>query len=116
MATRTIEKTDWAAYLNRVSKELGACLAEVEVAGLDIGDQIEAEWVTLAGMSYDPKDDVVAVDLVSQDDKPVERLVNKPVELVADETVEGLASLVVADADGERTILRLKKPLALPPA
>ena len=86
------------------------------MVGLDIGDPIEAEWVTLAGVSYDPKDDVVAVDLVSQDDKNVERLVAKPVELVADETAEGLASLVVADADGERTILRLRKPLALPPA
>ena len=116
MATRTIEKSAWEAYLNRVSKELGACLAEVEVAGLDIGDQIEAEWITLTGVSYDPKDDVVAVDLLSRDDKNVEHLVNRPVELVADETVEGLVSLVVANADGQRTILRLKKPLALPPA
>ena len=52
MATRTLNKLDWEAYLNRVSKELGACLAEVEVAGLGIGDQVEAEWVTLTGASY----------------------------------------------------------------
>ncbi len=116
MAIRTVEKRDWETYLNRISKKLGACLAEVEVAGLDIGDQIEAEWATLAGISYDPKDDVVAMELVSQDDKHVGRLVNKPVELVVDEAAEGLASLVVADTDGERTILKLKKPLALPPA
>jgi len=116
MAIRTIEKSDWETYLNRVSKELGACLAEVEVAGLDIGDQIEAEGVTLTSVSYDPKDDLVVVDLVSRDDKNVEHLVYKPVELVADEEADGLASLVVADSDGQRTILRLKKPLALPAA
>ena len=116
MATRTIEKSDWEAYLNHVSKELGACLAEVEVAGLDIGDQIEADWVTLAGVSYDPKGDLVAMDLLSRDDKNVGHLVHNPVELVVDEEAGGLAGLVVADGDGQRTILRLKKSLALPPA
>ncbi len=116
MATRTIEKSDWEAYLNRISKELGACLAEVEVAGLDIGDQIEAEWVTLTGVSYDPKDDLVSVDLLSQDDKNIGHLVHKPVELVVDEEIDGLAGLVLADGDGQRTILRLKRPLALPAA
>lgn len=116
MATRTIEKSDWEAYLNRISKELGACLAEVEVAGLDIGDQIEAEGVTLTGVSYDPKDDLVLVGLLSRDDKNVEHLVHKPVELVVDEAADGLSGLVVAGGDGQRTILRLKKPLALPSA
>ncbi len=115
MATRTLNKLDWEAYLNRVSKELGACLAEVEVAGLGIGDQVEAEWVTLTGASYDPKDDLVVMDLLSRDDKNVEHLVHRPVELVVNEEAGGLAGLVVADADGQRTILRLKKPLALPP-
>ena len=116
MATRTLNMLDWEAYLNRVSKELGACLAEVEVAGLDVGDQIEAEWVTLTGVSYDPKDDLVSVDLLGRDDKNVGHLVHKPVELVVDEEVDGLAGLVVAGGDGQRTILRLKRPLALPAA
>lgn len=35
--------------------------AEIEVALLDIGDQIEAEWVPLLGITYDPKDDPVVV-------------------------------------------------------
>lgn len=114
MTTRVIEKAEWEEYLNRVSKELGACLAEVEVAGADIGDQIEAEGVVLAGISYDPRSDVVAVDLVSKDDRNVEHLVHTPTELLVDEEVTGLTSLVVADSEGHRTVLKLKKPLTLP--
>ena len=114
MATRVIEKPDWENYLNRVSKELGTRLVEVEVTGRDIGDQVEAEGVVLAGLSYDPKDDVVAVDLVSKDDRNVEHLVHKPVELVVDEEITGLNSLVVTDSDDHRTVLKLKEPLPLP--
>lgn len=116
MATRSIEKTAWEDYLNHVTRELGACLAEVEVAGLEIGDQVEADWVRLTGLSYDPKDDLVIVDLLSKDDKDFEHMVRKPTELVVDEEADGLTSLVVTGADGIRTILKLRKPLALPPA
>ena len=115
MATHVIEKSNWEDYLNRVSKTLSASLVEVEVAGLDIGDQIEAEWVILSGLSYDPKDDLVTVDLLSKDDQNVEHLVHTPTELVVDEETAGLTSLVVSDSEEHRTILKLKKPLALPP-
>ncbi len=114
MTTKVLEKADWQAYLDKLSVSLGANVTEVEVAGLDIGDQIEAEWATLKGVSYDPKDDVVAIDLLTEDDKNVEHMVSKPVEVVVDAAVDGLSSLVVTDADGHKTIVKLRKPLALP--
>ncbi len=114
MNTKTLDKTSWEDYLNHFSKALGACLTEIEVAGLDIGDQIEAEWITLAGISYDPKDDIVAVDMVSKDDKNVEHLIHKPVELVIQESAEGVNSITIVDADNHKQIIRLKKRLSLP--
>ena len=37
--------------------------AEIEVASLDLGDQIEAEWLPLLGITYDDKDDVLEIAL-----------------------------------------------------
>ena len=116
MNTKTLEKFAWEEYFNRFSKALGACLAEVEVAGLDIGDQIEAEWIVLSGISYDPKDDIVTVDLVSKDDENFEHIIHRPAELVIQEDVDGVKSLTIVDADDHRQIIHLRKPLALPPA
>ncbi len=116
MKTTTLEKSTWEEYLNHFSKALGACLTEVEVAGLDVGDQIEAEWIVLSGISYDPKDDIVVVDMVSKDDENFEHIIRKPVELVVQEDVDGVKSLTVVDADDHKQIIHLKKPLALPPA
>jgi hypothetical protein len=41
-------------------------VAEIEVASLDLGDQIQAEWLPLIGITYDPNDDVVEVALDRQ--------------------------------------------------
>jgi hypothetical protein len=35
--------------------------ARIEVTGLGLGDQIEADFIPLVGLSYDPKNDVLAV-------------------------------------------------------
>jgi Family of unknown function (DUF5335) len=40
-----------------------ASRAEIEVASLALGDQVEAEWLPLLGIAYDPKDDLVQVAL-----------------------------------------------------
>ncbi len=114
MNTKTLDKATWEDYFNRFSKALGACLTEIEVAGLDIGDQIEAEWITLTGISFDPKDDIVAVDMVSKDDRNVEHLIHKPAELVLQEGTEGVNSITIVDADNHKQIIHLKKPLLLP--
>jgi len=116
MNTKTVEKADWEAYFNRFSKESGAAITEIEVAGLDIGDQIEAEWLSLNGISYDARNDVIAIDLESKDGESLEHMIHQPVELVVQEDVEGIASLTIVDAAGHKQILHLKKALSLPAA
>ncbi len=114
MNTKSLDKSTWMNYLDRFSKVAGACSAEVEVAGLDIGDQIEAEWLTLTGISYDPNDDIIAIEMESEDDKSVEHLIHRPLELVVQEDTGGVESITVVDADGRKQIVRLKKALLLP--
>lgn len=111
MATEKLEKTVWQPYLDHVSKQLGAGTkrAEIEVASLQIGDQIEAEWVPLLGISYDPNDDLVEVLVEGLD-----HLIHHPAEIWVDTGPGGLVSMEVIDKDDVRNIVKLRDPLMLP--
>ena len=56
---RTLKKSEWHGYFDRVSRALLGKRAKIEVASLVLGDQIEAEWVPVLGITYDQKDDVL---------------------------------------------------------
>jgi hypothetical protein len=50
---RTLEKSERHGYFDRVSLALLGKPAKIEVASLVLGDQIEAEWVPVLGITYD---------------------------------------------------------------
>jgi hypothetical protein len=107
-----LEKTAWRPYFDRVSKLLGGTKrAEVEVASLKLGAQIEAEWLPLTGIAYDPKDDLIEV-LLNDD---LDHLIYKPRQVFIDQEAVLLKSLEVIDEDGVRQIIKLRDPLMLPP-
>src|SRR5882762_145619 len=112
MATlRNLPREQWRGFFDRMSKPLLGKWAEIEVAALDLGDQIVAEWIPLIGITYDSKDDLLDVAL-----DRANRLIRHPQEILVEEAEAGLASVAVVDADGARHIVRLKEPLGLPPA
>jgi Family of unknown function (DUF5335) len=110
MAVHKLEKTQWRSFFDRVSKGLGGKLAEIEVASLKLGDQVEAEWLPLLGLTYDPKDDLIEVALDGHD-----HMIRKPREVYVDNGAQGLASLDIIDAEGTQQIIKLRDPLMLPP-
>ncbi len=110
MATRSLPKSQWESYFDRISKHLKASQTEIEVVGMNLGDQVEGEWVSFYGISYDPKDDVVEYLLEGLD-----HLVRHPEQVFVDDDVEGLRSIEVVDRDGVRHIAKLKEVLKLPP-
>ncbi len=65
MAIRKLDKTKWQAFFDRVSKGLIGKRAEIEIASLALGSQIEAEWLPLFGIVYDPKNDIIEIALLS---------------------------------------------------
>jgi hypothetical protein len=111
MALEKLDSAQWKEFFDRVSKETSGKLVEIEVEGLDLGDEIEAEWIPLTGISYDPKDDVLSV--FSND---LEHMIHHPTEVWVDFGVDGLHSMEVVDKDGHKQILVLRNELALPPA
>jgi len=110
MTARSIEKAEWAAFCAAVSKALEGSQAEIEVASLDLGDQIEKQWAPLIGITYDPNDDII--DIALEDD--VDHIVNRPQELLADIDDASISALQITDADGRLHLVRLRDELMLP--
>jgi hypothetical protein len=106
---KQLEKSQWCVYFDRMSKALVGKRAEIEVASLKLGDQIEAEWLPLLGISYDPKDDIIEIAL-----EGVDHLIPKPREVYVEENGLELSSLEVIDAEGTHQIIVLKDPMMLP--
>ena len=106
-----VPQAEWRPFFDRMSKALLGKRAEIEVASLDLGDQIIAEWIPLLGITYDTKDDLLDVALDRSN-----HLIRHPRDIVVEETPTGLASVAVVDAEGARQIVRLKEPLMLPGA
>jgi hypothetical protein len=110
MAIRQLQNNEWKGYFESVSRSLLGKRAQIEVAALNLGDQIAAEWVPMLGVTYDNKDDVLEVALDGLD-----HLIPRPKEIHVDENENGLSSFEVVDADGVRHIVQLREPLMLPP-
>jgi hypothetical protein len=106
---RKLEKSDWRTYFDFLSKGLTGMRAEIEVASLELGDQIEAEWLPLIGITYDPKDDIMEVAL-----EGVSHLIPNPREVYVDEEGLVLSRVKVIDGTGANQIIILKNPLMLP--
>lgn len=109
MAVQSIEKPGWDAFLAGISAALIGKRAEIEVASLDLGDQIVAERLPLIAISYDRKDDLISIRLDG-----VDHLIRSPRELYFDSAVEGVTCLAIIDFAGARRIIRFTDPLTLP--
>ena len=109
MALRTLDKTEWRSFCDRISRGLIGKCAEIEVLSLPLGSQIEAEWLPLLGVAYDSRNDVIEVALDGLD-----HLVQRPRELAVDVIAGGLVTVEIVDGDGARQIVRLRDPLMLP--
>ncbi len=109
MAVRKLEKSEWHPYFDRIARGLLGKRAEIEVASLELGDQVEAEWIPLLGVTYDQKDDLLEISLDGLD-----HLIPKPRQIFVDEDAGGLTSFEVVDNAGARHIVTLREPLMLP--
>jgi hypothetical protein len=111
MATlQSVPKSEWRSVFDRMSRALLGKWAEIEVASLDLGDQIMAEWVPLLGITYDSKDDLIDVAL-----DRFNHLIRRPREITVDESPTGLGSVAIIDEGGARQVVKFKDPLMLPP-
>jgi len=110
MAVEQIDRMRWAPFFDDITKSLIGKQAEIEIASLDLGDQIEAQWAPLIGITYDEKDDLIEIAL-----EELDHMIRAPRQVFIDYAVGGIvAAIEIIDADGNRQIVKLKDPLALP--
>ena len=110
MAAQKIEKSEWRVFFDWLSKGLVGARAEIEVASLAFGDQIEAKWLPVLGIAYDPKNDVLELAL-----EGVDHLIKSPKEVWVDAGAGELLSFEVINGEGVSQIIQLREPLMLPP-
>lgn len=109
MSVRKLERAEWRPFFDRLSKTLEGRRAEIEIASLSLGQQVEANWLPLIGLAYDPKDDIIEVALDRLD-----HLIQKPRDVFLDEEAGVVSSLEIIDADNVRQIVKFKEPIMLP--
>ena len=105
-----VEKSRWQAAADLLSRAIRGQAARLEVVASALGDQVEAEWAPLRGITYDPKDDLFEIQLES-----VDHLVRHPRQFAVDERAGRAHSLAVVDDAGTQHILQLREPVPLPP-
>ena len=109
MHIRKLERDRWKPFFELVSKALVGKRVEVEVASMKIGDQIEAEWLSLLGIVYEPRSDAICIAL-----EGLELTIQHPREVHGEEPALGLTTMAIVDAEGVLHILLLRDPLMLP--
>ena len=72
-----LPRAEWQPFFDRMAKALLGKRAEIEVASLELGDQIVAEWLPMIGITYDSRDDLLDVALDRTD-----HLIPHPTEIV----------------------------------
>lgn len=108
MQNHLIKKSEWKNYFDQTSKHLLGHQVELEIVGLDIGDQIEEEWISLEGLSYDPRENILFVH-TAETDHPI----LTPVEVIASEEGSLIRSIVVRDTEGNLQILKFRRPFQI---
>lgn len=103
MATVQLAKNDWQTYFDRFSKKLGDKQVEIEVSSLKLGNQVESRWAPLRGVSYDPKDDVLAIFL-----EGLEHNIQRPQTIFVEQADGEVNSMEVVEQDDTRQIIRLR--------
>ena len=114
MDMHSLPKSAWKSYFEMMSGALIGKWAEVEVASLELGDQIAVEWIPLLGVTYDDKDDLLDISLGAENQ--LNHLIRHPTQIEILDEADGLRSIAITTADGTVQVLKLKDPLRLPQA
>ncbi len=115
--TEELGAEKWAAYFDSLTPSIEGKLVTIEVMNEELGDQLDVERLPLQAIGYDPKDKMLEVAVGGRGVRhPTlsRHFISSPQTI----TIEGSGSLtpaaiLVTDAVGVRTLIRLFEPSAL---
>jgi hypothetical protein len=107
--SQTLNKAEMRELFDCLTRQLANEGAEVEVESLRLPQRIDAQWLPLLGLSYDPICDVIAIVLAG-----IDITIARPREIYLDGAHNEWTALDIVDAEGVQHIVQLKDPLVLP--
>jgi len=109
MGIQKFERSKWIDVCAAVSITLLGKRAEIEVVSPTDGLLIEARWLPVIGIVFDPENDSLKIMLDG-----VDHFVFQPREMYLDFGFGGVQSLGILDNDKAWQIVLLRDPLMLP--
>ena len=106
MAIEKIEKADLKHYFDNLSRILPDESVQIEVVGMDVGDQLAADNVRLEGISHDESNDEIVIHLANAADHNI----SGPQEVYVEQNDNGLQSMEITCSKGHKHIIKLKVP------
>lgn len=108
MKSKKISKKQWQNYFDTFSikylKDEQPEYIEIQLLSKDIGAQQEIRWTPLRGITYDPKSDILEIQVDKMD-----HLISHPKEIYVNEEKDGwLTGMMVIRSDGERSIIDIR--------
>jgi hypothetical protein len=115
--TQELGAEKWLEYFDSVASSIDGMLVTIEVMSERLGDQVDVERLPLQAISYDPKDNMVEISVGGRGVRyPVmlRHFISSP-QTVSVEESDPLSprAILVTDASGVRTLIRLFEPAAL---
>ena len=86
--------------------QLGRFRLGIVVASLALGDQVEAEWIPLFGIVYDPKSDIIEIA-----SEQLDHMIRKPRAIAVEEGPDGVSSIEIIDGEDTVQIVKLRDPM-----
>jgi len=111
MSVQRLTRAEWQPYCERISDGIrSGQRVELEIVSLGLGDHVEAKWMPILGLVYEPKTDMFEVALDG-----IDHTVAHPREVLIETSPRGVVGLEIVAADDVRRIIKFLKPLELPP-
>lgn len=107
-----IPREQWHSFFDRMSKALEGKVVEIEIVGLDLGDQIATSSVPLNGISYESASDTLYV--YTEGENNYDHAIPHPREIFVEIGETGLDQVVIVDSDDHKQFVRMRAPLELP--
>ncbi len=115
--TRELDPEQWVEYFDSIAPSIDGLLVTIEVMSEQLGDQVDVERLPLQAIGYDPKDNVLEVSVGGRSVRyPVvlRHFISSPQTISIEESGSlSPRAILVTDAGGARTLIRLFEPAAL---
>lgn len=108
MQIRTLQKENWQAFFDLVSKMVQGQRVELEIAGIDTGDQVEAEWSFVDGLSYEEDSGMLFIHT-----DVLDHMIQNPLEIVVIEKGASIEMIGIKDDGDQIQIVKFRAPLLL---